>query len=141
MSTEVNAHLMVLVFLVFLVTMYLLNIWLFIPLLNFMKKRDESLNQDNKEIADSASEVEQIKREIAQILENARREAKEMLERASDEAYEIHEAKMLKHRSENQNRLEEFLSNLQQERAILKSQVMADSAVFQEAIRAKIKQI
>lgn len=141
MSTEINWHLMALVFLVFMVTLYLLNIWLFRPLLNFMQKRDESIYQDLQEITDSANEVEQIEREIVQILDQARKEARSMIEKAQSDARALYESKMAKYRADNQNKIDEFLRELNLQKAELKVQVLADKSSLQGALKAKIGQI
>ena len=141
MSTEINWHLMALVFLVFMVTLYLLNIWLFRPLLNFMQKRDESIYQDLQEITDSANEVEQIEREIVQILDQARKEARSMIEKAQSDARVLYESKMAKYRADNQNKIDEFLRDLNLQKAELKAQVLADKSSLQDVLKAKIGQI
>ena len=141
MSTEINWHLMALEFLVFMVTLYLLNIWLFRPLLNFMQKRDESIYQDLQEITDSANEVEQIEREIVQILDQARKEARSMIEKAQSDARALYESKMAKYRADNQNKIDEFLRDLNLQKAELKAQVLADKSSLQGALKAKIGQI
>ena len=141
MSTEINWHLMALVFLVFMVTLYLLNIWLFRPLLNFMQKRDESIYQDLQEITDSANEVEQIEREIVQILDQARKEARSMIEKAQSDARALYESKMAKYRVDNQNKIDEFLRDLNLQKAELKAQVLADKSSLQDVLKAKLGQI
>ncbi len=141
MSTEINWHLMALVFLVFMVTLYLLNIWLFQPLLNFMQKRDESIHQDLQEISDSASEVEQIEREIVQILDQARKEARFMIEKAQNDARASYESKMAKYRFDNQNKIDEFLRDLNVQKAELKAQILANKTSLLDTLKTKIGQI
>lgn len=141
MTSEVSLHLMALVFVVFLATLYLLNIWLFKPLIHFMDRREESINQDMQEIKDSASEVEYINQEIQQILDNARHEARQMIEAALAEAKSVSDVKLARHRSENQARLQEFAKKLEDEKACLKINLLSQKAFFQDTLRKKISQI
>ncbi|RDU74658.1 F0F1 ATP synthase subunit B' [Helicobacter anseris] len=141
MSTEISLHLMALVFVVFLATLYLLNIWLFKPLILFMEKRDESINQDVQEIKDSANEVELITKEIGEILDGARAEAKHMIENASTEAKSVYDAKMARYKAENQTKFEDFLKGLESERVELKNALIGNKALFQNALKSKIKEI
>lgn len=141
MSTEISPHLMALVFVVFLATLYLLNIWLFRPLLHFMEKRNDSINQDVQEIKDSANEVEAITKEIQQILDLARIEAKQMIDNASSDAKSVYDAKIARYKSENQSKFEDFLQSLELERAELKVALSNNKNIFQDALRDKIKEI
>lgn len=141
MSTEISLHLMALVFVVFLATLYLLNIWLFKPLMLFMEKRDESVNQDVQEIKDSANEVELIAKEINEILDGARIEAKNMIENTSSEAKSVYDAKMARYKAENQAKFEDFLKGLEAERVELKNALISNKTLFQNALKSKIKEI
>lgn len=141
MSTEISLHLMALVFVVFLATLYLLNIWLFKPLILFMEKRNESINQDVQEIKDSANEVELITKEIGEILDGARAEAKHMIENASAEAKSVYDAKMARYKAENQAKFEDFLKGLEYERVELKNALIGNKVLFQNALKSKIKEI
>ena len=141
MTTEVSLHLMALVFVVFMATLYLLNIWLFKPLIHFMEKREESINQDVQEIKDSASEVEYINQEIQQILSHAHQEAKQMMENALAEAKSVSDAKLARQRGESQAKLQEFAKKLEEEKASLKADLLSQKALFQDALRKKISQI
>lgn len=140
-EAEISLRLMALVFVVFLATLYLLNIWLFKPMVSYMEKRDKSINQDVQEIRDSADEVELISKEISEILDQARIEAKQMLDKASNEAKSVCEAKIVKYRSENQAKLEEFRSKLQAQKQDLKAVLLQDKVAFQDALKAKIRAI
>lgn len=141
MSTEFSLHLVALVFVVFLITLYLLNIWLFEPLLLFMEKRNQSINQDVQEIKDSTDEVEHINNEIQEILNQARKQAKQITEEALSEAKNVYDAKMARYKAENQVKMEEFSKKLENEKMFLKLELLKQKSLFQDTLKAKIRQI
>lgn len=141
MSTELSLRFMFLVFVVFMATLYLLNIWLFKPLIHFMERRNEAINQDAQEITDSEKEVVFIQQEIEQIIKQAKLESKQMTEEALSEAKAVYDAKIARHKVENQARLDEFMKNLQEEKQMLKAQLLNDKSKLQDALHTKIREI
>ncbi|RUM56434.1 MAG: ATPase [Nautilia sp.] len=85
---------------IFIVTLILLNSWLFKPLLSFMDNRDAKLQEDLKAASNNMEEVQKYEEEIASILEKAKAEAskikKEAIEEAKAEAKKIVEDEMSK---------------------------------------------
>jgi len=71
---------------IFLVTLILLNQWLFKPLLSFMEKRDLDLESQQKNISSNNNEAKQYEEEIANILKNAKSEASRIKKIALEEA-------------------------------------------------------
>jgi len=78
---------------IFIVTLILLNNWLFKPLLSFMDNREAKLQEDLKAASNNMEEVQKYEEEIASILEKAKAEAskikKEAIEKAKIEAKKI----------------------------------------------------
>ncbi|MCE3039839.1 F0F1 ATP synthase subunit B' [Helicobacter anatolicus] len=141
MSTEINLRLMFLVFVVFIATLYLLNIWLFKPLMHFMERRDGVINQDAQEITDSEKEVIYIQEEIEQIIKQAKLDAKQMTEEALSEAKNVYDSKIARYKAENQAKIDGFMQKLEEEKKLLKTQLVGDKIALQEAIYTKIKNI
>jgi len=85
---------------IFIVTLILLNSWLFKPLLSFMDNREAKLQEDLKAASNNMEEVQKYEEEIASILEKAKAEAskikKEAIEEAKAEAKKIVEDEMSK---------------------------------------------
>jgi len=71
---------------IFLVTLILLNQWLFQPLLSFMEKRDAKLADELKSVSNNTDEAKKYEEEIASILDNAKTEANNIKKLATDEA-------------------------------------------------------
>jgi F-type H+-transporting ATPase subunit b len=78
---------------IFLVTLILLNQWLFQPLLSHMDKRDAKLKSELQSVSNNVDEVKKYEEEIASIIRNAKSEAnkikKEATEMAKKEATEM----------------------------------------------------
>ena len=61
-----DPYLMSLVFVVFLITMILLNVWLFKPLIGFMDEREATLRKDLDLVSSSDTQVQEIQQQIIQ---------------------------------------------------------------------------
>lgn len=91
---EINVWLMLSVAVIFLITMFLLNQWLFKPLIAFMEEREAKLNEQLKMINSNSVDTEKLEKEIEEILTNAKREAAKIREEAKAKALaEIQELK------------------------------------------------
>ncbi|PAF48431.1 F0F1 ATP synthase subunit B' [Helicobacter sp. 12S02634-8] len=141
MTITVNPYLMLLVFVVFLITLYLLNTWLYKPIFSFMDNRNSSITQDVESIHNNEQEIIEIDREIKQILENARLESVQIVEQANNEAKTAYEAKISKNKAETAAKFEEFLEGLQSQRSELKGRLLEQMPVFEESLKIKISQI
>ncbi|PAF52735.1 FoF1 ATP synthase subunit B' [Helicobacter sp. 13S00477-4] len=141
MSITLNPYLMLLVFVVFIITLYLLNIWLYKPLLSFMDNRDLSIEQDMQSIQENNQETLKIDKEIRQTIENARLEALQIVEKATTDAKLAYETKMTKKKMECAAKIDEFLKGLQTQKNDLKKQLLAEIPEFEITLRKKISQI
>jgi F-type H+-transporting ATPase subunit b len=85
---------------IFLVTLILLNTWLFQPLLSFMDKREAKLQNELKAASNNTEEAQKYEKEIASIIENAKLEAskikKEALDTAKKEATQLVDSEVSK---------------------------------------------
>ncbi|PAF41859.1 FoF1 ATP synthase subunit B' [Helicobacter sp. 11S03491-1] len=141
MSITINPYLMLLVFIVFMITLYLLNIWLYRPLLTFMDNREASVKQDLQHIQDNTQEILEIEKEIKQILENARIQSSQIIEEATNEAKIAYEAKISKKKAESAVKIEEFFNELQVQKNDLKNQLLVKMEDFENSLKLKISQI
>jgi len=71
---------------IFLVTLFLLNIWLFQPLLSFMDRREAKLKDDLKAASNNNEEAQKYEEEISSIIEKAKVEAANIRKVAQEEA-------------------------------------------------------
>jgi len=126
---------------IFLVTLMLLNQWLFQPLLSFIEKRDAKLEEELKAVSNNANEAKQYEEEIASIIENAKAEAtkikKDAMEVAKKEALEMVESEVSK--------VEEakiaFNKELEAKKADLTKALEANSNELKDMLSSKLKGI
>jgi F-type H+-transporting ATPase subunit b len=71
---------------IFFITLILLNMWLFQPLLSFMDRREAKLKNELKTASSNSEEAQKYEEEIASIIEKARAEASKMKKEALDKA-------------------------------------------------------
>jgi len=83
---EIDKYVMLIEAGIFLVTLILLNQWLFKPLLSFMEQRDAKLQEELKAVSSNTDEAKKYEEEIASILEKAKVEANNIRKAATDEA-------------------------------------------------------
>lgn len=141
MTITVNPYLMLLVFVVFLVSVFLLNTWLYRPLLGFMEKRETSIDQDLQSVQQSDQEINKINQEIKQILEDARLQSSQIIEQATAEAKSEYEAKIAKKKLESASKIDDFFVELEKEKSSLKSSVLSHMQDFESSLKTRISQI
>jgi F-type H+-transporting ATPase subunit b len=126
---------------IFLVTLILLNQWLFQPLLSFMKQRDAKLQEELKAVSSNTDEAKQYEEEIASIIENAKAKAskikKEAIEEAKKEATVMVESEV----SKIEGAKATFNKELEAKKAELKSALEANSAELKDMLSTKLKGI
>ena len=133
--------LMLLVFVVFLLTMFFLNVWLFKPLLGFMDEREASIQRDLQSVASNDSDVQEIQKQIQEILANARQEAGRILDDAISQAKEDYDKKISKKQAEMQRKIEDFRKDLVSQKKSLKTELESYMPDFKKALQSKISQI
>jgi len=126
---------------IFIVTLILLNSWLFKPLLSFMDNREAKLQEDLKAASNNMEEVQKYEEEIASILEKAKAEAskikKEAIEEAKAEAKKIVEDEM----SKIENAKAAFKQELENERAELQKVLDLEANSIKAMLSKKLKGI
>lgn len=141
MGVSVNEYLMLLVFVLFISSIYVLNRWLYQPILGFMDARDDMIKNDLANIDGNDSEVAHIDGEIQSILDNARKEAFGIKESAILVAKEEYAKNIEQLKAENDKNLASFLESMQKERESLKSALLSQIPAFQESLNNKLKNI
>lgn len=141
MSITLNPYLMLLVFVTFILLIYLLNQWLFKPVMSFMSNRDSSIERDLSSTQNHRGDIQRIDEEIAQILSNARKEAAQILEAATKEAKATYEEKINAKKAENESKLTEYKKELQEQQTQLYNDLIEQLPVFKLALDSKLKQI
>lgn len=133
--------LMLLVFVVFIITMLLLNSWLFKPLIGFMDERENSLRKDMESAMSDDNEVQEIQEKIRAIFVDAKAQASSIIESATIEAKAEYDEKMEKQANEVQGRIDSFRVDLENQKNQAKQELLADLGVFETALKSKVQQI
>lgn len=141
MSLSVNPWLMLVVFAVFILSAYLLNRWLYKPLLTFIDNRNISIKSDLESVQNNSSEVAALDAEAARVLTQARSEANLIREKALESAKMISEQKVASKREELEKKKREFLNALTEEENALRSSLLAQMPLYRESLKAKISQL
>jgi len=138
---DISFGLILLTAVVFLVLVFLLNSWLYRPLLGFMQEREESIARDLENANANESGAQEILAEAKAIVESAKAEAnaqkKEAVEAAKAEVAKLLEAK----RAELEKRYEAFLQELAKEEESIKSALISQTPLFKEALKAKFNKL
>jgi len=126
---------------IFLVTLILLNQWLFKPLLTFMEQRDAKLAEELKAVSNNTNEAKKYEEEIATILENAKAEAANIKKTASEEA----KKEAIKMVESEVNKIEAerkaFYAKLEAEKEELAKSLEVNSEELKNMLSTKLKGI
>lgn len=141
MGISLNPQLMLLVFVLFIIAIYVLNKWLYQPILTFMDARDERIKNDLANIDGNDSQIAHIDGEIRIILDEARKEASAIKENALNVAKEDYATNIEQLKSQNDENLNARLKSLQEEKDALKSALLAQMSDFKTAVDRKLKNI
>jgi len=126
---------------IFLVTLILLNQWLFQPLLSFMEKRDAKLAEELKSVSSNANEAKKYEEEIASILDNAKAEANKIKKLASDEAKKEAVSMVESEVSKIEASRKAFYAELEAKKDELAKQLEVNSAELKDMLSTKLKGI
>lgn len=140
MGINLNLELMLLVFILFILSIYLLNKWLYQPILNFMDARDNIIKNDLENANSNDDEIKSIQKEINDILNQAKNEAVIIREQALEKAKQEYEKQIEEIKSANEKDLAVFLESMQEQKNKLKESLLTQIPEFQKQISNKLKQ-
>lgn len=138
---DINPLLLLTVFVVFLVSLALLNSWLFKPMLDFMEKREDSIANDLKNVKSNSGDIGALEQESEQIIAQAKKEANDIRDKAVHEAKQEASQKIEARQSELNAELEQFMNKLADERTNLKNSLLSKVPLFKENFKAKLSQL
>jgi len=126
---------------IFLITMVLLKIWLFDPLVKFMDEREEKLKKELEMINKNTEETKELEDEIQTILNLARDDARKIVEEARTKATEEAERiKAIKVR-EIEEAKESLKLELQKEKEKILKELLKDKDEIKSLIENKIRKV
>ncbi len=138
---DLNFGVMLIIAGIFFVTMILLKMWLFDPLVKFMDEREETLKKELQMISENTEETQKIEEEIKTILKLARDDAKKILEEARIKAIEEAERIKALKRKELEEAKESLFLTLQQEKEKILNELLQEKENIKTLIEKKIRDV
>ncbi len=129
---------MAVVFVVFVLLLWAMNIWVYRPLLAFMDNRQAEIKDSLAKIkTDNAQSVE-IRHQIETLLKEAAEKRREMIAEAIQKATESYDAVIKQKENELNQEFEAFAKQLQNEKQALKEQLQAQMPVFESELNKRV---
>lgn len=126
---------------VFFGLLMVLNKMLYKPLLEFIDKRNDSIERDLKNAGKNTSDVEAYYKEADQIILQAKAEAGKIREVALSEAKEIATKKVELKRSELESKYTLFLKDLEVDKKELQESLSANIPIFRDSVKLKLSSV
>ncbi len=129
---------MAVVFVVFVLLLWAMNVWVYRPLLAFMDNRQAEIKDSLAKIkTDNAQSVE-IRHQIEALLKEAAEKRREMIAEAIQKAAESYDAVIKQKENELNQEFEAFAKQLQNEKQVLKEQLQAQMPVFEDELNKRV---
>lgn len=129
---------MAVVFIVFVLLLWAMNVWVYRPLLAFMDNRQAEIKDSLAKIkTDNAQSVE-IRHQIETLLKEAAEKRREIIAEAIQKATESYDAVIKQKENELNQEFEAFAKQLQNEKQVLKEQLQAQMPVFEDELNKRV---
>lgn len=129
---------MAVVFVVFVLLLWAMNVWVYRPLLAFMDNRQAEIKDSLAKIkTDNAQSVE-IRHQIETLLKEAAEKRREMIAEAIQKATESYDAVIKQKENELNQEFEAFAKQLQNEKQALKEQLQVQIPVFEDELNKRV---
>jgi F-type H+-transporting ATPase subunit b len=132
---------MIVVLAIFFFLLVQLNKRLYVPLLRFMDRRDETIARDLKDAGNLSSDSEELFAEAQANLSEAKAKAAQMRQDAIEKCKEENLAAYEKRQAELVAEYERFMSRLDEEREALRGSVLSQLPLIKESLKAKFSKI
>ncbi|GAA7683052.1 FoF1 ATP synthase subunit B' [Helicobacter pylori] len=138
MNISVNPYLMAVVFVVFVLLLWAMNVWVYRPLLAFMDNRQAEIKDSLAKIKTDNTQSVEIRHQIDALLKEAAEKRREMIAEAVQKAAESYDAVIKQKESELNQEFEAFAKQLQNEKQILKEQLQVQMPVFENELNKRV---
>ena len=129
---------MAVVFVVFVLLLWAMNVWVYRPLLAFMDNRQAEIKDSLAKIkTDNAQSVE-IRHQIEALLKEAAEKRREVIAEAIQKATESYDAVIKQKENELNQDFEAFIKQLQNEKQALKEQLQVQMPVFEDELNKRV---
>ncbi len=138
MNISVNPCLMAVVFVVFVLLLWAMNVWVYRPLLAFMDNRQAEIKDSLAKIKTDNTQSVEIRHQIDVLLKEAAEKRREMIAEAIQKAIESYDAVIKQKENELNQEFEAFAKQLQNEKQILKEQLQVQMPVFENELNKRV---
>ncbi|GAA7166776.1 FoF1 ATP synthase subunit B' [Helicobacter pylori] len=138
MNISVNPYLMAVVFVVFVLLLWAMNVWVYRPLLAFMDNRQAEIKDSLAKIKTDNTQSVEIRHQIDVLLKEAAEKRREMIAEAIQKVAESYDAVIKQKENELNQEFEAFAKQLQNEKQILKEQLQAQMPVFENELNKRV---
>ncbi|GAA7449082.1 FoF1 ATP synthase subunit B' [Helicobacter pylori] len=138
MNISVNPYLMAVVFVVFVLLLWAMNVWVYRPLLAFMDNRQAEIKDSLAKIKTDNTQSVEIRHQIDALLKEAAEKRREMIAEAIQKAAESYDAVIKQKESELNQEFEAFAKQLQNEKQVLKEQLQVQMPVFENELNKRV---
>ncbi|GAA7046292.1 FoF1 ATP synthase subunit B' [Helicobacter pylori] len=138
MNISVNPYLMAVVFVVFVLLLWAMNVWVYRPLLAFMDNRQAEIKDSLAKIKTDNTQSVEIRHQIDALLKEAAEKRREMVAEAIQKAAESYDAVIKQKENELNQEFEAFAKQLQNEKQILKEQLQVQMPVFENELNKRV---
>lgn len=127
--------------LVFLLVLARLNSCLYKPLFKHMDDRDDQIKTDMDNAKSNGADVDGMLEEAKKIIAQAKKEALSIREKAKNEAILTADAKVADAKVKAEQKYNEFVQTLAQEKSALESSLVSQMPLFKDSLKAKLSSI
>lgn len=129
---------MAVVFVVFVLLLWAMNVWVYRPLLAFMDNRQAEIKDSLAKIKTDNTQSVEIRHQIDALLKEAAEKRREMIAEAIQKAAESYDAVIKQKENELNQEFEAFAKQLQNEKQALKEQLQAQMPVFEDELNKRV---
>ncbi len=129
---------MAVVFVVFVLLLWAMNVWVYRPLLAFMDNRQAEIKDSLAKIKMDNTQSVEIRHQIDALLKEAAEKRREMIVEAIQKAAESYDAVIKQKENELNQEFEAFTKQLQNEKQTLKEQLQAQMPVFENELNKRV---
>lgn len=129
---------MAVVFVVFVLLLWAMNVWVYRPLLAFMDNRQAEIKDSLAKIKTDNTQSVEIRHQIDALLKEAAEKRREMIAGAIQKAAESYDAVIKQKENELNQEFEAFAKQLQNEKQILKEQLQVQMPVFENELNKRV---
>ncbi len=129
---------MAVVFVVFVLLLWAMNVWVYRPLLAFMDNRQAEIKDSLAKIKMDNTQSVEIRHQIDALLKEAAEKRREMIAEAIQKATESYDAVIKQKENELNQEFEAFAKQLQNEKQILKEQLQVQMPVFENELNKRV---